>query len=221
MANPDKGLTLAEAINNLFQIKLSKHQGLRHKVNSLMRNDLIVYDDQLVTHRRSRVVPRDQLPTLHNAVIIQALLPDPRKVKQVFEEPSFRQDMARLFSALLLERRSIVGISLLNPEVLKFLEVLSSTANLREVKLANPFETLPQLVLDGPLDLIQAILAQNTSLSSGDAMMAHYLEGNLQAAWDSAQKMNTADPRLHQYRDLIEREYRAAKEFDDFLDFLQ
>lgn len=220
-ASSDKGMAVALAIEKLFAIKLSKHAGLKNKVNSLMRNGLIVYNDQLVVERKSRMVPRDQLTTLHNAVIIQSLLPDPKKVKKVFEDQAFRHDMAELFAALLLGRRSIVDISLLKPEVVRFLEILSSAESLREVKLANPFETLPQLVLDGPLDLIQAILAQNTSLSSGDAMMAHYLDGNLEAAWESAQKMNSDDPRLQQYRDLIAREYRAAKEFDDLLDFLQ
>ena len=220
-ASSNQGMSLALAIEQLFGIKLSKHEGLRNKVGSFMRNGLIVYNDQLIVERNSRAIPRDQLTTLHNAVIIQALLPDPKKVKKVFEDQAFRQDMAQLFGALLLERRSIVDISLLKPEVLRFLEVLSRTANLREVKLANPFQTLPQVVLDGPLDLLQAILAQNTSLSSGDAMMAYYLEGNLEAAWNSAQKMSTTDPRLLQYRDLIEREYRAAREFDDLLDFLQ
>ncbi|QKX17313.1 hypothetical protein [Microbulbifer sp. YPW1] len=212
---------MALAIEQLFGIKLSKREGLRNKVGSFMRNGLIVYNDQLIVERNSRAIPRDQLTTLHNAVIIQALLPDPKKVKKVFEDQAFRQNMAKLFSALLLGRRSIVDISLLKPEVARFLGVLSGTTNLREERLANPFETLPQLVLDGPLDLLQAILAQNSSLSSGDAMMVHYLEGNLEAAWDSAQQMSTTDPRLLQYRDLIEREYRAAKEFDDLLDFLQ
>ncbi|GAA5525296.1 hypothetical protein Maes01_01862 [Microbulbifer aestuariivivens] len=220
MASLDKGMSVAQAIEKLFGIKLTKHEGLRNKVNSLMRNRVIVYNAQLIVERKSRGVPRDQLTTLHNAVIIQALLSDPKKVKRVFEEPNFRQEMVKLFSALLLERRSIVDISLLKPEVLKFLEVLSGTACLREVKLANPFETLPQLVL-GPMDLLQAILAQTASLSNGDAMMAHYLNGNLEAAWESAQKMNSNDPRLQQYRDLVAREYRAAKEFDDLLDFLQ
>jgi len=186
-----------------------------------MRNGLVIYNDQLNVQRKSRGVPRDQLTTLHNAVILQSLLSDPKKVKQVFEDKFFRHDMSELFSALLLERCSIVGLSLLNKEVTSFLAALSGSKSLREVMLANPFETLPQVVLDGPMDLMQTILAQNSSLSNGDAMMAHYLEGNIEAAWRHAQTICTDDSRLLQYRDLIEREYTNAKEFDDLLDFLQ
>jgi len=214
-------MSVALAIEQLFGIKLSRHEGLKNKVNSLMRNGLIVYSDQLIVQRKSREVPRNQMTTLHNAVIIQSLLPDPKKVKRVFEDQTFRHDMARLFGALLLERRSIVDISLLKPEVTRFLEILSSDKGLRVVRLVNPFETLPQLVLDGPLDLIQAMLAQNSSLSNGDAMMAYYLKGELGEAWEAARGMKTDDSRLLQYRDLIEREYADAKEFDDLLDFLE
>jgi len=214
-------MSVALAIKNLFGIELKRHEGLRNKVNSLMRNGLIIYRDDPNVQRSSRGVPRDQLPTLHNAVILQSLLPDPKKVKKVFEDQAFRHDMAKLFGTLLLERRSLVDISLLKPEVTRLLEMLSGSESLRKVKLANPFETLPQLVLDGPVDLMQAILAQSTSLSSGDAMMAYYLNGDLEAAWESAQAIKTDDSRLLQYRDLIEREYTEAKEFDDLLDFLQ
>ncbi len=220
-SSPDDGIPVALAIEKLFEIKLSRYQGLRNKVNSLMRNGLITYRDEPNVQRKSRGVPRDQLTTLYNAVILQSLLPDPKKVKLVFEDQAFRHDMAKLFSALLLERRSIVDLSLLKPEVVLFLEVLSGSENLREIKLANPFETLPQLVLDAPPDLMQAVLAQNTSLSNGDVMMVHYLGGDLEAAWQAARTVNTDDSRLLQYRDLIGREYRDAKEFDDLLDFLQ
>lgn len=219
--SPDRGMPVALAIDKLFGIKLSKHEGLRNKVNSLMRNGLVIYNDQVNVQRKSRGVPLDQLTTLHNAVILQSLLSDPKKVKQVFEDQVYRHDMSELFGALLLERRSIVGLSLLNTEVSGFLAVLSGSECLREVMLANPFETLPQVVLDGPMDLMQTILAQNSSLSNGDAMMAHYLEGNLEAAWQDAQTICTDDSRLLQYRGLIEREYTNAKEFDDLLDFLQ
>jgi len=214
-------MSVALAIEKLFGIKLSKHEGLKNKVNSLMRNGLIVYNDQMIVERKSRLVPRDQLITLHNAVIIQSLLPDPKKVKRVFEDSAFRQEMAALFGTLLLERRSIVDLSLLKPEVTLFLDVLTGAENLREVWLANPFEALPQVALDGPVDLLQAVLAQSSSLSTGDAMMAHYLSGDLQQAYQAAQAITISDPRLQLYRQLVEREYREAREFDDLLDFLE
>ncbi|WP_444891998.1 hypothetical protein ACJJIE_13295 [Microbulbifer sp. TRSA001] len=217
----NEGITIAAAIKKLFSIKLSEHEGLRNKISSLNRNGLFDCEGQLIVQRQSKRVLPDQITTLYNAVILMSLLPDPKKVKRVFEDKAFRHDITPVFGALLLERRSIIDIALLKPEVSKFLEVLSGTENLREIKLANPFETLPLLALDGPLDLIQAILAQNTSLSNGDAMMAHYLEGDIEAAWRSAQKISTKDPRLLQYAHLIERTYREAQEFDDLLDFLQ
>jgi hypothetical protein len=221
MIDLDRGITAGQAIEMLFGIKLSKHRGLKDKVTSLMRNGLVDYKAQLVVHRSSNRVYSDQYTTLHNAVLIQALLPDPKKVKQVFDNNEYRYEIAGVFNALLLERRSIVGISLLKPEVLRFLATLSSNSNLREKKLANPFETLPQIIFGTSVDLLQSVLAQNASQESGDAMMAHYLNGDLQAAVDASSKINSSNPYLQQLIKHIQREYRNACEFDDLLDFLE
>ena len=186
-----------------------------------MRNGLVDYKAQLVVDRSSKRVYRDQYTTLHNAVLIQALLPDPKKVKQVFDDNEYRHEIAGVFNALLLERRSIVGISLIKPEVLRFLDTLSSSSNLRTEKLANPFETLPQVIFGTSIDLLQTVLAQNVSQESGDAMMAHYLNGDLQAAVDASKKVDSSNPYLQQLIQHIQREYVNAREFDDLLDFLE
>ncbi len=221
MIDLDRGITAGQAIDMLFGIKLSKHRGLKDKVSSLMRNGLVDYKAQLVVDRSSNRVYHDQYTTLHNAVLIQALLTDPKKVKQVFDDDKYRHEIAGVFNGLLLERRSIVGISLIKPEVLRFLDALSSDCNLREEKLANPFETLPQIIFGTSVDLLQTVLAQNVSQESGDAMMAHYLNGDLQEAVDASAKISSSNPYLQQLTNHIQREYRNACEFENLLDFLE
>ena len=220
-ANSASDMSLAQAIKLLFEIKLSQHEGLRNKVNSLARLDLIRVDTATKVQRSSRGITNDQLITLHNAVILHSLLPYPKNVEKVFNDQKYRHEVTELFRALLLDRRSIVDISLLKPEVIKFLEVLSGTASLRDTRLANPFQTLPQIVLAGSTDLIQAVLVQSCSLTNGDAMMVHYLKGDLAEAWQSAQSISSSNPHIQQFKALIERDYHAAEKFDQLLDLLK
>ena len=220
MIDLDPGITGGRAIEMLFGIRLSKHRVLKDKVNSLLRNGLVGSNTKF-GGRNSYLVYRNQYTTLHNAILLDALLPDTKRVKQVFDDKEYRYEVAGVLNALLLERRSIVGISLIKPEVLRFLDVLSSNSSLREEKLANPFETLPQLIFGSSIDLLQTVLAQNVSQESGDAMMAHYLNGDLQATFDASSTICSSNPYLQQLINHIQREYRSAGEFEDLLDFLE
>ena len=98
-----------------------------------------------------------------------------------------------------------------------------AAADLSKEKLANPFSDVwPQMGL-GPHqgNLLKTLASQTAALSVGDSMMAHYLNGELEQAYEKANGVVTNNALLLKYRDLILSEYQDAKEFDDLLDFLR
>lgn len=218
-------MPLAEAVDRVFGINLSKHQRLRASLNSLLRNKTI---ENTITpsgpERNRRLVHRDQLDKLHNVVILQGLFTETQVITKMFHDSDkyeTRKKMAEVAQAILVGRQSIVGISLLPVEVKGFLEMLASDADLATNRLPNPFQELPQLVLDKGTSVIQQMLAQSSVQSLGDSMMAHYLNGDLEAAWQAAQQLDVEDPILNKYKALIDQEYQEASEFDDLLDKLK
>ncbi|MNY83750.1 hypothetical protein D3C86_2267400 [compost metagenome] len=52
----------------------------------------------------------------------------------------------------------------------------------------------------------------------GDSMMVHYFNGELEPAHAAAVGLQTDNPLLRQYRQLILDAYQEAKDFDDLLD---
>jgi hypothetical protein len=106
-------------------------------------------------------------------------------------------------------------------QVDQFLSQLTSDCDLRTQRLPNPFECLPQLVLAKGTSMMPALLAQSSSLTTGDAMMVHYLNDEIEQAWKASQSISSDDTKLMRFKHLIEKEYREAVEFDDLLDLLQ
>lgn len=225
--HPDM-LSLADAITLLFDMELSKQPQIKHALNSLVRNNVISNTKESLgggLGSRSRIwIHPDQLNLIFNAVILQGLFSETKKITKILEDSgkcNFRHEMADFAQVILLGRQSIVGISLLPDEVRDFINMLGSDTSLIDKRLPNPFKKLPQLVLSENTSTIQAILAQSTVLSEGDTMMIHYLNGDLNNAWVAAQKLDTADSTLIKYKSLIEREYVDAQEFDELLDILK
>lgn len=223
-----KKLSLADAIDNIFGIQLSKHHQIKHALNSLVRNEVIEHEQDAPSGghgSRGRIwVYRDQLDLIHNAVILQGLFSDTKIITKIIKDSgscAFRCKMAEFAQVILVGRQSIVGISLLAVEVKTFLRILGSDTELTIKRLPNPFEILPQLVLAQGTSAIESLLAQGATQMSGDTMMIHYLNEDLEAAWGAAQQMDVDDPILQKYKALIEREYTEAQEFDDLLDALR
>lgn len=225
----DKGAyTLAEAVETLFGIRLSKHAKLKNSLNSLIRNKTIPCTEKPIGGghggRHRRLLRRADFDLVHNAVILQGLVGNVRTISKILTDPrdrSERDRVANLAEAILVGSRSIVDISLLGEECICFVNVLRSDTDLTLNRLPNPFEVLPQLVLDQGLNAIEAEIAQHTTLSGGDSMMEHFLCGELDQAWNVAQHIETNDIMLSRFVELIEREYRKAAEFDDLLDSLK
>jgi len=225
----DRGkLKLAQAVDILFGISLSKHPKIKTALTSLVRNKVI----ESITEspgggrgsRGQSWVFRDQLNLLHNAVIIQGLFPSLSDIKKLLKSSGKcpdRQKYAGIAQAILIDKQSIVGISLLREEVKLFIDMLGSDIDLSKNKLPSPFETLPQLILPESTSAIQALLAQAAVLSAGDTMMIHYLNNDLKGAWAAAQQLQGDNSILNKYKALIEKKYAEAQEFDELLEIFR
>lgn len=170
---------------------------------------------------RVRINPA-HITLLWNAILLQGVFGEPKVVVELLRPNAKRQPLVDWARHLFLERQSLAGLGLLRQELLVFLERLP-LAKLDEEALPNPFaDTLPQMGL-GHLqgNLLKALAAQTAALSLGDSMMAHYLSGDLQQAYEKACEVRTQNELLLQYRELIIREYEEAKDFDDLLDLLR
>lgn len=218
-------MTIPEVIDLLFGIQLAKNPKIRSCLDNFTRENsgLIPVHRDTVIHKDNKTIHRDQHTTLFNAVVLQGLFSETRTVRKLLTEnkPAFRNQMAELAKIILLGRNTLLGISLLPTETLNFIDVLASDADLTKVRLNNPFETLPQVVLESGTNTIQAFLAQTAALSDSDSMMAHYLAGDIEKAWQTARQVTSDNEIVNKYKSLINKEYREASEFDELLDSLE
>ncbi len=157
-----------------------------------------------------------------NAIVLQGLFGTPKISIMLIRDPSERQAYVDWARQLFLDRQSVAGLGLLRQELILLLDRLVE-ANLSTEKLPNPFaDAWPQMGL-GPHqgNLLKTLASQTAALSVGDSMMAHYLNGELEQAYERANGVVTDNALMLKYRDLIISEYQDAKEFDDLLDFLR
>lgn len=225
MAIDENRMTLPDAIDLLFGIKLSKNRKIKDCLDNFTRekSGFIPVHRDMVVHRDNKTISNEQHTTLFNAVVLQGLFSETRTVRKLLTEnnPAFRNQMAELAKIILLGRNSLLGISLLPTEALNFIDVLASDADLTKVRLKNPFETLPQIVLESGTNTIQTFLAQTAALSASDNMMAHYLADDIEKAWQAAQLVSSDNETVNKYKSLINKEYKEASEFDELLDSLE
>ncbi|MCW8158568.1 hypothetical protein D7243_20555 [Stutzerimonas stutzeri] len=225
---------------------LSRHGSLRNSLNTLAnalcpsekdvqsggrrtRRDkarlISLHWRQCNYHEDSRstvhIDPRDTT-LLWNAILLQGVYGEPKAVIAMLTEEDKRLEYAEWASALFLDRQSVAGLGLLREELFAFLKRLP-LADLRSERLPNPFaDVLPQMGL-GPQgsNLLKILATQTAALSLGDGMMKHYLNGNLEHAYEAACALVTENPLLLKYRHRIQIEYQAASEFDTLLDSLR
>lgn len=216
---------------------LSRHGALRIALNTLVEAlagntvkgsaPLINMERKMISsgaigsRQRWFIDPADQV-LVWNAIILQGLFGAPKIAILLIRDPSERQAYVDWARQLFLDRQSVAGLGLLRQEMIQLLDRLAH-ADLRTEKLPNPFaDALPQMGF-GPHqgNLLKTLASQTAALSMADSMMAHYLNDELELAYQHASVMVTDNAMLLKYRDLIIREYTQVKEFDDLLDFLR
>lgn len=220
-------LTLAEAVEeHLFGIKLSRHPKFKDAINGLLKPGFIKYEkvpiesDTSTGRRKRTLIYRDQLPTLHNAILLQAFF-TPAKIKGIFSNHKERLDAADAIELLMIDRQAVLGIGVLSQELLRFLDVLRSGEDLTACKLPIPFVELPQLSLDGVTNVMKELLAQSAALTKSDSMVLAYMNGELEAAYSLASSVSSSNELVNKYKEKIIQEYLAAKEFDETLDLFR
>lgn len=220
---------LQEAVGNPLGFTLAKHDSLRNAVitlgKALEKASLIKFhhknqDDGDSTRQALGVKATDRV-RLINAVLLQGVFGEPKKVIELFTDPVKRVNYAAWAKILLIDQQSIAGQGFSPGRLICFLEMLAGGADLKTEQLPNPFsQTLPQMGI-GPMDstsLLQLLTVQAAVLSQGDSMMAHYLNGDLEKAYQAALQVKADASALAQYRELIIRDYRDAKAVSALLD---
>lgn len=217
--------TLAGAVRDLFGLKLGDFPKLKDQLNSLVRNGLIHVDAERISHRNRRSLPECELITLFNATLLLAIFPDPAMVKSIFVNAEARRKAATFADLIVMNRQSLLELVHLNVNAATFVNVLATPdIDLRKNKLDNPFEVLPQALLEGNVELLSCNVARSASLSRSDLMLRSYLDGELDVAARHARHIILAAEKepselvklaLH-----IDAEYGVAKEFSETVDFL-
>ncbi|MBU3008593.1 hypothetical protein [Cobetia amphilecti] len=170
------------------------------------------------SRNRVRINPGD-VTLLWNAILLQGIFGEPKVVIQLLEQEKMRTELVEWARELFFERQSLAGLGLLRQELIHLLERLPD-ADLKTEELPNPFaDALPQMGL-GHLqgNVLKGLAAQTAALSQGDSMMAAYLSGDLEKAYQQALPIETDNEVLAKYRKLIIRRYEDATSFDELLD---
>lgn len=216
--------TLADAMKHLFGIKLADHTKLKDKVHSLTRNKLIRVQIESGVQRKKKSLAESELTTLFNATLLLAFIPNPARVKKTFDEVDERQQVAKLANLVVMNRQSLLEFVHLNANAAKFVQQLASDMDLRLNRLSNPFEQLPQLLLDDDIGLLSCNVARNASLVKADPMLGSYLSGKLDVAAAHASAIIAESEKYpSELVDLakhIQVEYQSAKEFSATIDLL-
>lgn len=218
----DSGLTVPDAIRKLFDIDVATQSVfLKNKAMSMVRNGLIkiAAKPKLDDHRFPvYLADGQQLVVLFNALLLNAVFHDPKDVKKIFEDTSYRQNCAKVVSAMLGNRNSLMGITLNNPDALAFTKVLASDIDLYAHKLPNPFAVLPQLALGKNQNLLHALLVQSAALEPADNVLLAYIEGDLEKAARLAALMDSENDAINQIKRHLDKKLSEAIEFDELLD---
>lgn len=215
----DNGLTIPEAIRRLFDIDVAKESPLlKNKAMSLVRNGLIKVKKVPIVDRSATYLAEGQMTVLHNALLLNAVFHDPKDVKRIFENREYRTQCAETIRLLFTDQSSLLGVALRTPYALKLAEALAGNLDLTIERLPNPFAVLPQVPLGRNLNLLQALLAQASSLAPADSMLLAYLRGDIAAAAEMAESLITEDTSVSALRKHILDKFNEASEFDELLE---
>jgi len=216
------GLTIPDAIRHLFGIDVAKESPyLKDKANSLVRNGLIKVNTEEAVQRSKRYLAEGQLDVLFNALLLNAIFTDPKDVKNIFEDRSFRAESVKTIKLLFAENNSLMGVALSNQKAVQFIDDLASEMDLYSVRLPNPFSTLPQLALGKNLSLLHALLTQSSLINPTDNLLLAYLNNDMNSALALSNQLKTNNSGVKQLIEHIHFQQKEAEEFDDLLDYFQ
>jgi hypothetical protein len=214
-------ISIPDAVERLFDIKISKHEAFRNSVNTLVNTSLFkpqkTQGSYAVGGRKKTYLEKAELIKFWNAVLLQAIFPAPKTIQKIFTDSEERQALGKWAEDVVVHQQSVSGIGLISAKIQGYFDVLRSSDDLTKVKLPNPFETLPQIHLSGKTSLCKLLLAQASSLSPTDSMVACFLSDDLEKAAKYALDVDTSIPILRQYRDLILKKYEEAIAFSELL----
>jgi hypothetical protein len=213
-----KLFTIAEALRQEFGGTIKIGEPLRNAANGFIRNNVLRVQKFSGPERDKNRLTADQLPALHNAIILHALFGDTKVVRDMFTDQAWRRRKADVAEAMLRGRDSVMGIALEHVAAQRLIQALRGDDSLRRQRLPNPFSTLPQQILGGGGALLPILLGQACALSTADSILAAYLNGD----WDTARTL-IGDVSDHPTETAplylkILKECRDAQECDDLLD---
>nr|WP_252724429.1 hypothetical protein [Vibrio hepatarius] len=209
----------------MFKIQLSKHKAFKDLVYPLVRSKgfLNIRKEPMGggSSKQHLLIAPDSLIKLNNAILLQGFFSDSKRVKSIFNKNSKRREAAEFIEILMSNRLSILGSTLQSNALHQLIFTLKSLdIDLAKEKLPNPFCELPQLSLDGMTSLMQVLLAKSAVLTKGESMMIHFLNNDLEKAYQASLLLDSSVPILMQYKAQIQKQYIEATEFDNLLDNL-
>lgn len=210
--------SIPEAIRDLFDIDTAAESTLlKDKANSFRRNGLLKVIEEQHVQRKSVYLAPGQETVLFNALVLNAVFPDPKHVKKIFEDRKARAEASDIISNMLLKRSNVSGIALASAETTALVSYLEGDSDIYSEKLPNPFEILPQLALGQHTNLLNVLLAQASILDPLDSVLAAYVAGDIDKACNLAESIedqSAAKPFL----DLIRKQHQEVKRFTKLLD---
>ncbi len=213
--------SIPDALRLLFGSDiLSQTPSLRNKANSFLRNDLLTFKEELIVHKKSKLIPETELDTLFNAMLLSSIFADPKEVKSIFCEPDKRQQCTEIVKAIFTRQHSLAGIALSSSNASDFVACLEGNFNLRAARLPNPFKTLPQATLGSNTSLLKVLLTQAAVLEPMDSILMKYLEGEWLEAQRLINQLDITAPGVAELKAEIDHKIRDAEEVDDLLDFM-
>ena len=221
------GYSRSEAIRHLFGVELSEHRGLKESVTGLCRYEVskgrpwiqqaeVPIDFGKKSHW---FLPEEELTKLHNAVLLLGFGLKPKRIFEIFSSIKERFKWGAA-TRLLVEGRPNVGeIGFLPLETRLFFEQMQTSGfDLGTERLSNPFLALPQTAKIEGNTLVDAILLQGVMAPLHEQMLAHFIQGDIERAWQASQRLDNSPPGLNQLTSLIEKEYASAQELSNYLD---
>jgi hypothetical protein len=215
--------SIPETLRELFgNDVLANCDALRLKANAYVLNkDPLIQSDNIAgNHNDSHFIEASQATILYNALLIDTIVVKPAQVKEVFRDKKKRAEIAELAEAILIGKQTVTGIALCSTNVADFLSGLKGDLNLYEERLANPYKKFPNQIFGSHTGIVRVLLAQSQLLSAGDSVLVHFLNGDIAKANEMA-AMLPAEGDTGLLRQMIQRQYQQASEFDDLLDFFK
>lgn len=216
---------IPELIRELFQIETAAESTcLKDKAMSFVRNGLLPAEPEPGVQRNQWfVTDKDGITILHNALLLSTFFPSTKYVKAIFDKQKMRLEAADQLKTVIADRQTLLGVALLKPAAIALVESLHATDsfNLRQCRLPNPVEAMPQLGLGSNMTLMSALLAQSVSLDAGDSLLAAYLAQDWERAnqlSDELERLGEVPPGCLTLIEAVRIRYREAQEFDDLLD---